>query len=222
MERIIELSFNNREDVFILPINPPEMVFTSRQMNQKINLLDTGEINLIGAKGLISTEISSFFPSPTSPFFRRAKKTPAEYVALLKKWKASKRPIRLIITDLNVNLAMAIDSLAFRAVEGNSDVNYTLILSEYRFLNVPEVKDDSTQKLENSTTLSDRPGQRPILQDYVVKENDDLWTVAAKSLGDGSRYREVYQVNKSLIDKENGNESKKYRICTGQKLAMPL
>lgn len=46
-QRIIELSYNNHEEMFNLPINPSEFEFSEAQNNQKITLLNIGEVNLI-------------------------------------------------------------------------------------------------------------------------------------------------------------------------------
>ena len=51
-QRIIELSYNNHEEMFNLPINPSEFEFSEAQNNQKITLLNIGEANLIGHRGL--------------------------------------------------------------------------------------------------------------------------------------------------------------------------
>ena len=37
-DRIIELSYNNHEEAFVLPLNPAEFEFTGGQNNQRINL----------------------------------------------------------------------------------------------------------------------------------------------------------------------------------------
>ena len=42
-QRIIELSYNNHEEMFNLPINPSEFEFSETQNNQKITLLNIGE-----------------------------------------------------------------------------------------------------------------------------------------------------------------------------------
>lgn len=42
--RVIELSVNNRKEVIELPINPPSVEFTEKQLNQAITLLNIGEL----------------------------------------------------------------------------------------------------------------------------------------------------------------------------------
>lgn len=39
----------------------------------------------------------------------------------------------------------------------------------------------------------------PRLESYVVRENDTLWGLALSRLGDGRRYREIYQLNRQVI-----------------------
>lgn len=103
-QRIIELSYNNHEEMFNLPINPSEFEFSEAQNNQKITLLNIGEANLIGHRGLVTGSLSSFFPAPSSPLARYADREPMEYIRLLEKWKTSTQPIRVIISDCDFNL----------------------------------------------------------------------------------------------------------------------
>lgn len=71
-QRIIELSYNNHQEAFTLPINPQEFEFTEAQNNQRITLLNIGEALLIGNRGLVSGTLSSFSlrPSPLLPGWR--------------------------------------------------------------------------------------------------------------------------------------------------------
>ncbi len=48
--------------------------------------------------------------------------------------------------------------------------------------------------------------------EYTVKENDTLWKIAAKTLGDGNRYREIIKLNK-LINPDN--------LVAGTKIKLP-
>ena len=138
--RIIELSVNNREEAIELPVNPATVEFTQKQLNQTITLLNIGEANLKGERGLKYAKLSSFFPSSKSPFYKYAGRSPAKYIAMLEEWKTSKTIVRLIITDMRINLAMLIDELDYSMREGDDDIYYTLSLSEYRILNVPSVQ----------------------------------------------------------------------------------
>lgn len=213
-QRTIELSFNNHAEMFNLPINPAEFEFTEAHNNQRITLLNIGEVNLIGHRGLVSGSLSSFFPSTTSPLARYADRDPMEYIRLLKKWKSKPQPIRVIISDCDFNLAMSIDSLTYGSHEGDKDVYYTLELSEYRFLNVPAVKVESQAKSQTSG-LNTRPNTQETPKTATGVSGDCLWNLAKKYYGDGAQYKKIYEANKAVIG-SNPN-----LIKPGQKLVIP-
>jgi nucleoid-associated protein YgaU len=40
-------------------------------------------------------------------------------------------------------------------------------------------------------------------REYIVREGDNLWRIAAKQLGDGSRYTEISKVNADILEDQN-------------------
>lgn len=212
--RTIELSYNNHEEMFDLPINPAEFEFTEAHNNQKITLLNIGEANLIGHRGLVTGSLSSFFPSADSPFARYADREPMEYIQLLKKWKSKPQPIRVIISDCDFNLAMSIDNLTYSHREGDKDVYFTLELSEYRFLTVPAVK-QQTQAKSQTSGLNTRPNTQAAPKTHTVVYGDCLWNLAKKYYGNGAQYTKIYNANKGIIGSDPNI------IKVGQKLVIP-
>ncbi len=208
LTRTIELSFNNREDYFTLPINPSSFTVSSSNLNQAINILDVGEVNLIGKSGLISCAFSSFFPSSSSVHFNRADHEPIEYINLIKKWKESGKPIRIIITGGgDINLPMAIEQFDYTQKEGDNDIYYTLSLLEYKFLSTPKLDVDvsiigSTNSSYNNG-LDSRVDERIAPQTYIVKEGDYLWTIAQRFYGDGASFASIVEANKDVIQRNN-------------------
>lgn len=49
---------------------------------------------------------------------------------------------------------------------------------------------------------SHHPGQRPVPTSYTVKAGDTLWDIAARYLGSGTRWGEIYALNKTHIEAE--------------------
>lgn len=219
MPRTIELTFGNRSEGFTLPINPKTFELSEASLNQKVTLLNIGEVNLLGNRGLITCSLSSFFPSSKSPHYKRADKDPMEYINQLNKWKNSKKPLRLIISDSDINLAMGIEKLAYSLHEGDEDIYYTLELAEYRVLNVPTVKVKTGVKANG---LKERPNTQESPKTYTVKRGDSLWAIAEKTGVGGSNYIKLYNANRQTIDAKNaGTGNPKYTIYAGQVFTIP-
>jgi nucleoid-associated protein YgaU len=67
-------------------------------------------------------------------------------------------------------------------------------------------------------------GQRHLVADsqrmerssqYVVRQGDSLWRIAAEQLGDGNRYNEIAKLNAKIIDDENN-------LTVGMRLTLPV
>lgn len=195
--RVIELSVNNRNEAIELPINPASVEFTEKQLNQTITLLNIGEANLKGKRGLKYTKLSSFFPSEKSPFYRYAKQQPGKYVSMMQEWKTSGAIVRVIITDMKVDIAMLIDEFIFSAREGDDDIYYTVSLSEYRTLNIPSVQ--ITTKVR-SNGLLERPNPTSTGGTHTVVSGDTLWGISKQYYGSGSQYAKIYNSNSGTIE----------------------
>jgi nucleoid-associated protein YgaU len=210
-KRIIELSTNNRNEVLELPVNPPSFELLEPQLNQKITLLNVGEANLPGNSGLATTSLESFFPAENSPFFRYAKRKPNEYVTMIEKWKTEKAVVRLIVTDLSVNLAMLIDNFNRSQKEGSDDILYKIDLSEYRTLNVPTVQ---SAGLVRNNGLKSRPDTSRSGGTYTVVKGDTLWGIAKRFYGNGNSYAKIQAANAGQIKNPN-------KIYPGQIFVIP-
>ena len=62
--------------------------------------------------------------------------------------------------------------------------------------------------------LSNRPEKEEQTVPYIVQEDDNLWRIAVKKLGDGSRYKEISRLNTNIIKNEND-------LTVGMLLRMP-
>ncbi|MHC4204063.1 MAG: LysM peptidoglycan-binding domain-containing protein [Planctomycetota bacterium] len=62
--------------------------------------------------------------------------------------------------------------------------------------------------------LSNRPEKAEKSKPYIVQEDDNLWRIAVKQLGDGSRYKEISKLNTNVLNDEND-------LTVGMLLRMP-
>lgn len=232
-KRTIELSVNNRQEYLKLVVNPASVEFTDVQNNQQINLLEVGTALLLGNRGLIGTTLESFFPSSESPFYKRhgGTRTPQECKALIKKWKDKGMIVRLIISDMDINLAMAVNSFSTTHREGDDDIYFSLELIEYKTLNVPTVK--VSTKVKSSITKRPATSSKKATssgsssgRSYTIKGGDTLWAIATRYYGSGTQYMKIYNANKSTIEsaaKAHGFSSSQngHWIWAGTTLTIP-
>lgn len=190
------LSFNNFAEKMQLPVPPAEFSLSTGNINETINITNLGNITQIGGEELAEIEISSFFPARPAPYTTRNVPEPYAAVELIEKWRKTKRPIRLIITGTPVNLACAIESFTWGERGGSRDVYYRLKLKEYRFIQVKQVVQQPTATAQ---TVQQRPNTKPEPSNYTIKSGDSLFMIAKRILGDGNRWREIYEKNKAVI-----------------------
>ena len=121
-----------------LPVNPENFAEEQSHNNPRFETFAMGEIKANGRRRLKAITLSAFFPHKYQSFCTyRDFPNPYECKALIEKWKDENKPIRLLITETDINLAVTIDSFVTGERDGTGDIYYTLELSEYRFLNVP-------------------------------------------------------------------------------------
>lgn len=208
----IWLSWQNNTDRFQLPVLPPEVGVESCTLNTVVNINELGNINLLGKSDLKKMTIECFFPNQDYSFVTTQDRlNPYAYVELIEKWRLSQKPIRVIVTGTNINLAMAIERFYPREEDGSGDVYYTLELSEYVFTNLKEQsKKEYSPPSVSSNKLSDfelqqskevmellvgRGDTRDIPDSYTVRPGDTLTTIAKMKTGNASNYSVIAEKN---------------------------
>lgn len=129
----IYLSVNNREEVMRLPVLPPSFTITKPQTTQTFETVTAGELQLIGTPKLKGITISSFFPVRDYPYLRDTSMRGWEYVYKIDVWIQRKLPIRLIITDTPINMAVAVKNFDY-SIKTDGDLWYNLQLEEFPLL----------------------------------------------------------------------------------------
>lgn len=194
------LSFNNRSEILQLPVTPLFNVSTG-QNNQTVNLYNKGEINLPGQRGLNTLTLNSFFPHPENNYYFQLYSNPMmPYKAceLIEKWERSRRPIRVIFTETNINMAMLIENFDYGQKDGTKDVYFSISLKEYVFLNAKKLSTSGA-----TTTKTALAGSKSTLKKWKINYGDTLTGIALAKFGDSSRYKEILKLNKNLIKNPN-------------------
>lgn len=135
-------------------------------------------------------------------------RSPDEILKLWERWGKNGTKLRLMITETPINYDVYLDKYSVEAVGGNGDYEYDITFIEARPMTVRTV-DEGNQK----SAAGSRPPAAGA-KTYTVKSGDSLWKIAQSILGKGSRYMEIYNLNRDKIKDPNV-------IYEGQVLTMP-
>lgn len=200
------------------PINPEHITCQTGNRTQTFEPINLGEIVL--PRGRMSTRftLEGFFPGEARKNDPKVKNWvhPKELTSTLSLWRNQGATLRLLVTETPINHNVIFDgddSFEHDWKGGHGDCWYTIRLVEARDL-IVRTEAEASQK--TTTTSQQTARSTPTKQKtYTVKSGDSLWTIAKKLLGDGGRWKELYNANKSTIGKDPN------RIYPGQTLRIP-
>ncbi|WOW16591.1 LysM peptidoglycan-binding domain-containing protein [Clostridioides difficile] len=217
-----------------LPIPPPKLEVKVTNKNKTVDLINTGEVNILKKEGLSEISFEAEFTHNKLPFYRGTFKDVQFFLSKLELLKTDCKPFQFIVSRelgnkvlFNTNMKVSLEEYNIvEDAENGSDVKVTIKLKQYR--------DYSTKKLVLSPPKNEtgRPNVKiepkrvdsvnaPSGKTYTVKAGDSLWSICQKQLGNGSLYKKVYELNKTMMDKANkGKKVPKYTIYKGQVLKL--
>lgn len=182
------------EERLVLPVTPVKYEVGNEQDNKTVDITQIGEVLLFGNSKLKTLSFEGFLPEKKYPFIVGDNRKPIEIINLIEKWKLSKKPVRVIISDGPINLMMGIQSFPYKKQENTGDMYYTLTFKEHKDLNTPATGDD--KPVDETTGLKNRPSvaQKPKTATLFSKGSDVL-DAAKKAYGNYRHYERIIQSN---------------------------
>jgi len=186
-----------------IPVLPAKLNVSSPGKNERVTVLELGEVLLLRKKGLRILSWESFFPVSKAPYTTGQVRDPVSIIQAIQKARDKETPVRFLITgtDLDVNIRMGIDSFEYEERSGElGDLYYTIKLYEWKDTSpkrivLPEKKEEPAKTQE-----PERPGTpEQTSKTYTVKPGDCLWNIAKAIYGKGSDYTKIYNANKGVI-----------------------
>lgn len=186
-------------------------------------MLDRGELARPSGNSLRKISWSGRFPGESrkgAVFLAGEWRDPLECDACLKRWQKKRKLISLTIEDTGISAFKCYLSEYQSTYSGGfGDLEYSLEWTAYQYISVEVLK-----KKTPSKPASKRPSKTAAA--YTVKAGDTLWAIAAKHLGKATRWKEIYTLNKSVIEaaaKKRGFSSSNNgnRIWPGTRLKLP-
>lgn len=195
-----------------LPVKPTDYIVSVTHKNTVTNVIQTGDINLMGKTGLREVSLSSFFPAKDYNFAKSGG-DPITLVEKLDGWRKSGEPCRVVI-GRSLNMECTIESFSWGEQDATGDIYYTILLKEYKRIKL---------KKANITVKTDPPKQRETKspetnsgKKYTVKRGDCLWNIAKQFYGNGAQYKKIVDANQQIFSKRSPN-----LIYAGEVLTIP-
>ena len=201
-----------------IPVLPAKLNVSSPGKNDRVTVLELGEVLLLRKKGLRVISWESFFPADSAPYTTGQVREPISIIQVIQKARDAQSPVRFLITgtDLDCNFKMGIDSFEYEERSGElGDLYYTIKLYEWKDTSPKRIILPATKKEPAKAKEPQRDGSPEKSNIYTVQSGDCLWIIAKKFYGNGSEYTKIYNANKGVIG-ENPN-----LIYPGQVLTIP-
>lgn len=215
-------------DGVLMPITPFKVKVKINNQNETLTLISGEEINILKAAGLTDVSFDLLLPQVPYPFTNGGAQPADYYLSLFERLKTAKEPFQWILNRekpngsrlfyTNLTVGMEDYQITDDAEEG-FDITVAVSLKQYRHYSTKTVTIQPAPTPATKPTATVEPPKRetsqaPKQSTYTVKSGDCLWNIAKKYLGDGSRYNEIYNLNKDKIKNPN-------LIYAGQVLTLP-
>ena len=206
---------------FHFPVNPEEITIRREKQYETVNLISLGEIDFPQMEKVKEIAFSSFLPREYDPSYCRYPNPPNPQTAMnqLTTFMNRNKPLRLLITEtaVNVPVLVSVHNSTFRGGEPG-DVYFEIVCRTWREVKVRTAAEaaGAAAKGKTAAVSAARPDLKPVPKTYVVRPGDSLYKIAKLELGDGNKWRQIYEANRKTIGPDPN------LIRPGQQLVMPV
>lgn len=201
----------------LMPITPSRVKVKINNQNKTLTLISGEEINILKDAKLTDVSFDLLLPQVPYPFTNGGAQSADYYLSLFERLKKSKTPFQWILNRSrpdgagmffsNLTVGMEDYQITDDANEG-FDLTVSVKLKQYRAFGTKTVQIMLALAPSQPATATVQAPPRPTASapknsTYDVESGDCLWNIAKKQLGDGSRWKEIYDLNKDKIKNPN-------------------
>lgn len=181
------------------PILPESIAYKSGEATfASFDILNRGEVAVPTGSELSALSWNSEFPGElrkNDPMIRGSWKAPKTYNSILESWKNNGTELNIMVTGYPINADVYLKGYTATATGAFGDIAYEVAFVEARDITIKSSK--------VQTPAPAKPAKRPAAKgkSYTIKQGDNLWTIAYKFYGTGTKWKTIYNANKDIIEK---------------------
>lgn len=221
----------------LCPVTPSSLKTKIKGQNKTMNLINDGEINILKQPGLTEVSFDLLLPNVWYPFIHEIYKSDFKnakyFLDILENLKITRTPFQFkvirtfpngnILYDVGEGMKVSLEDYEIKEDAKNGfDVTVSVKLKQYKDYGTKTVEvttDETTESNEVTASVQDvrsteNSPEPTSNQSYTVVKGDNLWNIAKKFYGDGSKYSAILEANKDKIKSPN-------LIYPGQVLTIP-
>lgn len=221
-------------DKVLLPVAPSKIKTEINNSNKTVNLINEGEVNILKDPGLTEISFEILLPNVKYPFAKYSSgfKKASYYLDVFENYQKNKKPFQFIISRtlpggsvlFYTNMKMSLEGYDIvDDVSEGFDITVNVKMKQYKAYGTKTT--DISAYVRKSASTRDG-GQNNAGKKYKIVSGDTLWGIAKRFLGKGSRWPEIYNANKSIIEsvaKKHGKSSSSngHWIYPGTEITIP-
>lgn len=191
-----------------LCFTPDEIECRNETNYKSFNLINGGERKL--PKGIKPTEFSwqgvlpaEYTRDLLSCIDNELWHPPEIMQQIFSRWRTQGTKLRLVVTETPINHPVYIDEYNVTYKGPSGDYYYDIKLSYAPDTVIKTV--DEVNNIKSNLNINDNRAlpSNNTNKTYTVKKGDSLWKIAQAQLGKGSRYMEIYNLNKDKMSNPN-------------------
>lgn len=204
-------------DDIVLPVNPEEIQWDLPTESATYNVLGIGQVEILQGTNLQEVQVEGFLPKYKHHFVYEDAMDLPDYIERLRKMEEENEVVHFVYTGdtQDINFFGSVHDLNLTERGGDVGVwHYSFVFREWRDYSAKQIQKPSDTggkkrpKKKNPEPKQSQGGK------YTVKKGDNLHRIAKQTLGDSSRWRELYALNKDIIKNPN-------LIYPGQEFQLP-
>ena len=225
--------FDDGSTLITFPITPGELTIKVGSRNETVDLINEGEINILKSPSLTEVEFDARFPMRKYPYSKTHENFKT-YYDFFKTLKENKKSFRFIVARTtpggtrtwDTNLQMTLEELKFEeSADEGDDVIVSFSLKQYKPYGVQTIS-VSAYTTSTSRSVRDTGNRGSSSSSYTVQYGDCLYNIAKAAYGDSSKWKAIYEANKSIIEstaQSRGKQSSSngHWIFPGTELVIP-